>query len=139
MQSTRSKTMSVIHKAGTRKSAIARVTLRKGTGKVRYNSLALELVHNAVVREKIEEPLVVAGGVSKKVDISVKTHGGGVVGQAEAARSAIARALAEFDKKLRGQFMDYDRSLLVPDVRRKETHKPNRHGKARGKVQKSYR
>jgi ribosomal protein S9 len=52
---------------------------------------------------------------------------------------AIARALVEKDKKLKEVFLDYDRQLLVADVRQKESAKPNSHGKARAKRQKSYR
>jgi small subunit ribosomal protein S9 len=131
--------MKVIHTSGSRKRAVARATLKPGKGIVRFNSLNLTQVHNALVKEKIEEPLFIAGDIAKKVNISVKTQGGGIIGQAEAARSAIAKALSEFDKSLAKTYMDYDRTLLVQDVRLKETHKPNRHGKARAKVQKSYR
>ena len=52
-----------------------------------------------------------------------------------------AKALVEYSKnsKLKEQFLEYDRNLLVADVRRKEPAKPNRHGQARAKRQKSYR
>ncbi|MEM4366460.1 MAG: 30S ribosomal protein S9, partial [Candidatus Woesearchaeota archaeon] len=43
------------------------------------------------------------------------------------------------DKSLQQAFLSYDRALLVSDIRKKEERKPNRHGKARAKVQKSYR
>ena len=131
--------MNVIHKSSSRKRAVAHATLRKGKGVIRVNSQELSQIKNILVREKVEEPLFIAGSAAKKVDISVRTNGGGIIGQAEAARSAIAKALAEFDKKLTETFMNYDRALLISDVRRKETHKPNRQGKARGKVQKSSR
>lgn len=90
-------------------------------------------------RAKIEEALILAGDTASKVNIDVTVNGGGVNGQAEAARTAIAKALAQFDKKLHSKYLEYDRAFLVPDVRRKETRKPNCHGKARAKRQKSYR
>jgi small subunit ribosomal protein S9 len=128
-----------IHDSGTRKRAVARATLKPGKGKVRVNRILLSNYQPKIARMKIEEPMVIAGETAKKVDISVNVHGGGTNSQAEAARLAIARVLAGFDKKLETQFADYDRHLVVADVRRKETHKPNRHGKARAKRQKSYR
>ena len=71
----------------------------------------------------------------------MKVKGGGEKGQVEAARISIARALvaATGSKELEKAFLDYDRNLLVADVRRRETRKPNTHGKARAKRQKSYR
>jgi len=131
--------MKVINTSSSRKRAVARATLKEGKGIIRYNSMPLAHITNMLVREKIEEPLFIGGKIAESVDIHVKTHGGGPIGQAEAARTAIAKALTEFDKSLEPIFLEYDRTLLVKDVRRKETHKPNRHGKARAKVQKSYR
>lgn len=131
--------MKAIHVSGKRKSARARATLSLGNGIVRVNNALVDHVRPEVYREKIREPLMLAGDTIKKVDVDVKTRGGGVASQAEAARLAIARALATYDKSLQKTFLDYDRSLLVADVRLKETHKPNRHGKARAKRQKSYR
>jgi small subunit ribosomal protein S9 len=92
-----------------------------------------------MARLRIEEPLILAGDFVNKLSISVSVKGGGVTSQADAARLAIAKALAEYNESLRQVFLDYDRQLLVADVRRKETRKPNSHGKARAKRQKSYR
>ena len=131
--------MKPIHTSSSRKRAVARATVKAGKGVIRFNDQLLENMQNQLMREKIEEPIVIAGDKVKKLDIRVKTHGGGLIGQAEAARTAIAKALAMVDKNLTKTYMDYDRTLLVRDVRIKETHKPNRHGKARAKVQKSYR
>ena len=55
------------------------------------------------------------------------------------AVESIGKALAKFDSKLEEVLLKYDKHLLIADVRRKETSKPNRHGKARAKRQKSYR
>ncbi len=131
--------MKVIHASGKRKSAVARASLRMGSGVVRLNSQLVQFAFPLMYRLKVLEPVVISGDVGKIVDIDVNIFGGGISAQAEAARVAIANSLAEFDKKLEDVFMQYDRTLLVADVRRKEKHKPCRHGKARAKIQKSYR
>lgn len=133
--------MTIVHASGKRKSAIARATLRKGVGKIRVNSQILETFEPKLARLKLREPLLLAGDVANRVDIDIIVKGGGIMSQAEAARLAVARALVEYTKsdKLEKDFLDYDRHLLIADVRRKETRKPNRHGKARAKRQKSYR
>lgn len=131
--------MKAIHVSGNRKSAVARATLTPGSGIVRINSQLLNTYDPAISRLKIQEPLIIAGGKTKSVDISVTVQGGGQSSQAEAARLVIARALSAYDQTLQKEFLDYDRILLVADVRRKETHKPNCHGKARAKRQTSYR
>ena len=73
-------------------------------------------------------------------DISVIIKGGGIESGIEAARLAIARALisASKSKELRKAFLDYDRNLLIADIRIKEDYKPG-DSKARKKRQKSYR
>lgn len=129
----------VIHITGTRKRAVARATLREGKGKIKINGMFLDNFGDDILRLRIKEPLILAGDPAKKIDIDVKVHGGGFNGQADAVRLAIARALVEYDKKLEKVFDDYDRLLLVADVRRKEVHKPPFAGKARKKKQKSYR
>ena len=75
-----------------------------------------------------------------KFDIDVSVKGGGVESQIEAARQAIARAILKVSKseKLKREFIRYDRSLIVADVRRKEPNKPG-DSKARTRRQKSYR
>ncbi|MBI2652523.1 30S ribosomal protein S9 [Candidatus Woesearchaeota archaeon] len=130
-----------IHSSGKRKMAIARATLKQGSGLVRVNSILIDFVQPKISRLKLREPLILAGDVANKVDIDVKVSGGGITSQAEASRLAIAKALVDFTKsdKLKEVFLNYDRNLLVADVRRKEVAKPNRHGQARSHVQKSYR
>lgn len=130
--------MKVVHKKGKRKRAVARATLKPGKGKVFVNGHDLEHYGNDMIRLRISEPLVLAPEVVKNVDIHIVSNGGGVNGQADAIRLAIARVLIEHDKQLEKVFADYDRLLLVADVRRKETRKPN-DSKARAKRQKSYR
>ncbi len=125
--------------SGKRKTAIARVTLKPGNGKVKINNVPLSLYKPELYRMRIEEPLILAEDVVKKLDISVNVHGGGIMGQTDAARTAIAKALSENTPKLKQKFLNYDRNLIVDDVRLKETTKPNTHGSARSKKQKSYR
>ncbi len=130
----------VVHVSGKRKMAIARATLRAGKGIVRINNQLLDTFKPEIVKIKIMEPLVLAGALAKEVDIEVKVIGGGKLGQAEASRLTIARGLVEYsdNKALKQKFLDYDRHLLIQDVRFKETNKPN-DSKARAKRQKSYR
>ena len=128
-----------IHAAGKRKRAVARVTLKPGEGKITINNLDVSQFGNSLNQARIREPIILAGKVAEKFDFFVRSSGGGITGQADAIRLAIGRALAEKDAKLRERFLDYDRMLLVADVRRKESSKPNAHGKARAKRQKSYR
>ena len=87
---------------------------------------------------KIQEPLILAGDISKKVNINIKVAGGGWQSQAEASRLAIGKALAQFQPSLKKIFLNYDRHLIIADIRRKEHCKPNV-SKARAKRQKSYR
>ena len=133
--------MKNISSSGKRKMAIARATLKQGNGLVNINSIPIDFIEPKMSRLKLKEPLILAGDVANKVDINVQVAGGGMTSQAEASRLAIAKALVDFTKsdKLKEVFLNYDRNLLVADVRRKEPAKPNRHGQARSKVQKSYR
>ncbi|MEK6916713.1 MAG: 30S ribosomal protein S9 [Nanoarchaeota archaeon] len=125
--------------SGKRKTSTARVTLNKGVGKIKINNVPLEIYEPKIYRMRIEEPLVLSGDIRQSVDISVNVSGGGSMSQSDASRTAIARALVEHSPKLKQIFSEYDRHLLVADVRLKETHKPNKHGAARSKKQKSYR
>lgn len=134
-----SKKKQTILTSGKRKSATASASLTSGSGVVRVNKQPIDVFASEMYALRIKEPLILAGDVSKKVDISVSTKGGGFASQADAVRLAIARALVEFQESLEDVFSDYDRTLLVADVRRKEPKKPNTRGKARAKRQKSYR
>ena len=133
--------MKSITVSGKRKRAIAKATIRQGTGMIRVNHVPVALYQPKMSKLKLEEPLILAGEVVNKINIDVSVAGGGVSSQAEAARLAIAKSIIIFTKndKLRQTFLTYDRNMLVADVRRKEPSKPNRHGQARAKVQKSYR
>ena len=133
--------MKVINVSGKKKRAIARATLKQGTGNIRVNHMLLDTYNQKMYKLKLMEPLIIAGDAANKVDIDISVRGGGISSQAEVARLVIAKSLVEFAKndKLKEAFLNYDRNLLVADVRRKEPAKPNRHGQARAKRQKSYR
>ena len=107
---------------------------------MRINRKPVEYYQPELARLKIMEPLELAGNRINRVDVSVNVEGGGVMGQAEASRTAIARGLVDWfkDEELRALFMSYDRALLVNDTRRKEAKHPMGRG-ARAKRQKSYR
>ena len=132
--------MKVIVTSGKRKTAVARATARPGKGRIRINKVPVEIIQPEMIRLKIMEPIIMARDLANQVDIDVKVEGGGVMGQAEAARTAIARALLEFsgDPELKRVFLEYDRTLLVNDVRRKEPKKQGGRG-ARKRRQTSYR
>ena len=131
----------VIVMSGKRKRAIARATIRPGKGSVKVNSVPLDFVMPRISRMKIEEPLMIAGEAANEMSIDIDVRGGGINSQAEAARLAVAKGIIAYtkDAKLKKEFITYDRNLLVADVRRKESAKPNRHSQARSKTQKSYR
>ncbi|MBI4182295.1 MAG: 30S ribosomal protein S9 [Candidatus Aenigmarchaeota archaeon] len=126
--------------SGKRKRAIARARMSPGKGTVRINDQLLEVMRNELVRLRIQEPLVLAGETWKGQDIHVHVQGGGIMGQADAARQAIARGLVLLYPDLKERFLAYDRFLIAHDPRRTETHKPPRssQGARRGK-QKSKR
>ncbi|MBM4237867.1 MAG: 30S ribosomal protein S9, partial [Euryarchaeota archaeon] len=109
-------------------------------GVIRINSVPIDVYSPELARLKIMEPLQLAPERASAVDIDVNVRGGGVMGQAEASRTAIAKALVQFfkDGELERMFKLYDRSLLISDPRRKLPKKPLGRG-ARKKRQKSYR
>ncbi len=130
----------VVNTSGKRKTSIARASVKKGKGRVWINKVPLELHSPELAKFKIMEPINIAGKKMDKIDISVNVQGGGIMGQAYASRTAIAKGLVEFlkDKDLEAIYKQYDRSLLVSDPRRKMPKKPLGRG-ARAKRQKSYR
>jgi small subunit ribosomal protein S9 len=130
----------VINTSGKRKTAIARATLVKGNGKIRINSVPLEIYGTELMRLKISEPLLLVPGAIQAIDVSIDVQGGGVMGQAEAIRTALARGILKWhnDPQIKDVYLGYDRTLLVNDSRQKETKKPHGRG-ARKKFQKSYR
>lgn len=127
--------------SGKRKSAVGRAVIKDGSGNVKingkdYNSFQM------FDRLKIEEPLKIAEKILGKLnfDVTISVKGGGEKAQVEVSRLALSRAIVKFtkSKELENAFMEYDRNLLVADVRRKETYKPG-DSKARSKRQSSKR
>ena len=112
---------------GKRRKAVASASITPGTGVVTFNSQRVDDIKNGTVRLLLQEPLMVVGDAWKKYNIKASTKGGGVVGQAQAARQAIAKVLAEtLGADARKLFMEYDRNMLVYDPRRTEPHKSPR-------------
>tara|TARA_B100000282_G_scaffold216774_1_gene160565 strand:+ start:684 stop:1121 length:438 start_codon:yes stop_codon:yes gene_type:complete len=141
------KSKKVVNTSGKRKTAVARATVKAGKGRVRVNSEPIEILQPALSRRKAMEPLIIADAMNRlsKVDINVLTNGGGIMGQTDAIRTALARGLVHYnggaeglDEELRDEYLRFDRSLLVNDPRRKEPKHQLGRG-ARRKKQKSYR
>jgi small subunit ribosomal protein S9 len=125
---------------GKRKTAIARALIKPGRGIVVINGIPLQTFSPEIARVKISEPLVLSGERWKSLDFTVKVSGGGFMGQAEAARMAIAKGLEKMTRssELRKTMIGYDRTMLAGDPRRKEPKKFGGPG-ARRREQKSYR
>lgn len=99
--------MATIHKIGRRKTAVARVYLTEGTGKITVNKKDLEVYFpTATLQYKVRQPLSMTNSV-ESFDVKVNVYGGGITGQAEAVRMAIARAMCEVDAE--------NRSILKPE------------------------
>jgi len=127
--------------SGKRKTAIAKAIIKPGMGRIRINNVPLEIYEPEIARLKILEPLLEVGAeVWKNLDINVKVRGGGFMGQAEAARMAIARGLVKWTRSshIKSVFLKLDRTLIAGDPRRKEPKKFGGPG-ARARDQKSYR
>jgi small subunit ribosomal protein S9 len=127
--------------SGKRKTAIARAVISEGHGRITINKKNPNTFHR-FDKLKIEEPLRIAKQIlgELKFNVEIEVKGGGEKGQVEAARVALSRAIVKFSKSkvLEDAYYDYDRNMLVADVRRKEAYKPG-DSKARAKRQTSYR
>ena len=132
----------VIQSSGKRKSAIARAVLRyPAKGQIKINNVPLQIYEPEIARMRIQEVLVIADNEKiKKCDIQINVKGGGVGGQADSVRMALARVINKFigTKTIERIFREYDDSLLSGDSRRTE---PKKFGgkKARARRQKSFR
>ena len=128
--------MEVVNALGRRKSAVARVYVSEGTGKITINKRDLaEYIPSTILQYVVKQPLSTLG-VEEKYDIKVNVYGGGFTGQSQALRLAIARALVKInadDKKaLRAE------GFMTRDSRVVERKKPGR-PKARRRFQFSKR
>ncbi|MBN1941382.1 MAG: 30S ribosomal protein S9, partial [Candidatus Diapherotrites archaeon] len=103
----RKKTKTGLNVKAKKKTAVARAVVKKGSGKIRVNKIIFEEYYQPYVKEFVAEPLTLIGGKSKEVDITIKVQGGGHMGQAVAARTAIAKALDEYfdDDKIKKKFL----------------------------------
>ena len=107
----------IINTSGKRKTAIARATIRPGKGVVRVNSVPLEIYPNEMARMKISEPILLYPKAVEGLDVAIDVQGGGIMGQAEAVRTALARGIIRWhnDPQIKELFLTYDRTLLVND------------------------
>lgn len=121
---------------GRRKTAVARVYLRPGSGKIQVNRRDFEeFFPNQVVKMVIKQPLLLTE-TADTFDILVNVNGGGPTGQAGAIRHGISRALLEYNSELRPQLKAA--GFLTRDARKVERKKPGR-PKARKRFQFSKR
>ena len=107
----------VVNMSGKRKTAIARSSVKTGKGRVRIDSKPVEIYEPEMARNKVMEPLIIADAMGKlsNVDVNLSVHGGGIMGQADAIRTAIARGLVHFnggkegvDEELRDEYLTND-------------------------------
>jgi len=133
--------MEKIITSGKRKTAVARAILTEGDGKIIVNKKDYKTLQ-MFDRLKIEEPLRIAEKILGKIgfNVTINVRGGGEKGQIEATRLALAKAIIKFSnsEELTKAYLDYDRNLLIADIRRKEVYKPG-DSKARSKRQSSKR
>ena len=139
---------------GQRKTSRATATISKGNGKVRIDNIPAEVMEPEVAREVVLVPIHLIGEIRNRIDLSVKVHGGGFMGQAFASAVAISKALTGEGKggkdpkdhplsksireEIRRKITEYDRHFLAGDPRQTESKKfggPS----ARRRKQKSYR
>lgn len=115
---------------GRRKSSVARVRVRPGTGAIKVNNRPIEEYfvndqHRAAITQTLE-----AAEHHEKVDVVVRVSGGGMTGQSGAVRMGLARALVSFDESLHDPMREG--SFLTRDSRMKERKKPGLRGARRG-------
>ena len=99
--------MATIHKIGRRKTAVARVYLTEGTGKITVNKREFESYFpTATLQYKVRQPLAMTNS-AENFDVKINVYGGGSTGQAEAVRMALARVMCEVDAE--------NRAILKPE------------------------
>ena len=128
--------MEVINAIGRRKSAVARVYMSEGTGKITINKKDItEYFPSAIVQYVVKQPLLALDAV-EKYDIKANLDGGGFTGQSQALRLAIARALVKINAEDKKALKDH--GFLTRDSRAVERKKPGQ-PKARRRFQFSKR
>ena len=115
---------------GRRKSSVARVRIRAGSGNITINKRTLEdFFPNVRDRNDVLAPLIQTEK-RDEVDIIIRVHGGGFTGQSGACKLGIARALRQYDGELEEALRE--QNMLTRDSRMKERKKPGLHGARRG-------
>ena len=116
----------VVSTIGRRKTAVARLQMREGSGQITVNKRPYDEYFPTVsLQNSLLFPLQ-AANLQNKFDLNVNTSGGGATGQVGAIRLAIARALVKIDPELRGDLKE--KGLLRRDPRMKERKKPGQPG-----------
>lgn len=129
--------MEVINTVGRRKAAVARVFLKPGNGQITINHKALDVYFPLeILRYEVKQPLLVTNTL-EQYDVTINLDGGGIKGQAEAARLGIARALCEVNAEEYRSVLKKN-GFLMRDPREVERKKPGQPG-ARRKFQFSKR
>merc|ERR1712032_669985 len=133
---------------GRKKTAVAVCFCKQGKGLIKINGKPLALAEPEILRFKVYEPVLLLGRQRfAGVDMRVRVQGGGHVSQIYAIRQSIAKALVAYyqkyvneqsKKEIKDLLLQYDRTLLVADPRRREPKKFGGRG-ARARFQKSYR
>lgn len=128
--------MEVVNATGRRKSAVARVYISEGTGKITINKKDVtEYFPSAILQYVVKQPLELLE-VAEKYDIKANLDGGGFTGQSQALRMAIARALVKINAEDKKNLKDH--GFLTRDARAVERKKPGQ-PKARRRFQFSQR
>ncbi len=128
--------MEVVNTVGRRKAAVARVFVKPGSGKITINHKELEVYFPLeILRYQVKQPFMVTN-TEGSFDVMINLDGGGIKGQAEAARLGISRALCEIDAEFRPALKK--NGFLTRDPREVERKKPGQPG-ARAKFQFSKR
>ena len=128
--------MEVVNTVGRRKAAVARVYVKPGKGQITINRKALEVYFPLnILQYEVKQPLMVTETL-ENYDVDINLDGGGIKGQAEAARMGIARALCQIDAEFRSVLQK--NGFLTRDSREVERKKPGQPG-ARRKFQFSKR
>jgi small subunit ribosomal protein S9 len=115
---------------GRRKTSVARVRIRAGSGKLTINDRELEDYFPIIQDRNAVVSALEHTGVRNSVDVKIRVHGGGSTGQAGACMQGIARALMRYDSDLDAKLRE--KSFLTRDARMKERKKPGLHGARRG-------
>jgi small subunit ribosomal protein S9 len=131
--------------SGKRRTAVARARFKQVSSSdnaiIRINGVPLDKIEPKFARIKMMEPLILAKDhYSDELNIKIRVHGGGIMSQAEAVRSAIARGIYRHLElnEVKQIFDDYDRTMIAGDIRRTESKKYGGPG-PRARYQKSYR